>query len=66
MQCCAVNDEGSARRCRVSRNGARVARRRCAGVGSRGLTSPGWRARVYDRGAGVVCTGARHEPPRNS
>ena len=37
------------------RNGARVARRRCAGVGSRGLTSPGWRARVCGRGAGVMC-----------
>ena len=28
---------------------------RPAGFGSRGLTSPGWRARVCGRGAGVMC-----------
>ncbi len=28
---------------------------RSAGFGSRGCQPPGWRARVCDRGAGVMC-----------
>lgn len=64
MQSCAVNVGGSAQRCRISRNGAQMARRRCAGVGSRGCQSPGWRARVCGRGTGEMCARARHVPPR--